>query len=27
MDRTDRLVYDADERIRSAWGSDILHFR
>ena len=27
MDRTDRVVYDADERIRSAWGSDILHFR
>ena len=27
IDRTDRLVYDTDERIRSAWGSDILHFR
>jgi para-nitrobenzyl esterase len=27
MDRTDRVVYDADARIRAAWGSDILHFR
>jgi len=27
MDRTDRLVYDADARIRAAWGTDILHFR
>ena len=27
MDRTDRLIYDADARIRAAWGSDILHFR
>lgn len=27
MDRTDRLVYDADARIRAAWGNDILHFR
>ncbi len=27
MDRTDRLVYDADARIRAAWGSDVLHFR
>lgn len=27
MDRTDRVVHDADARIRAAWGSDILHFR
>lgn len=27
MDRTDRLVYDADARIRAAWGDDVLHFR
>ncbi|MCW1959764.1 MAG: carboxylesterase/lipase family protein [Mycobacterium sp.] len=27
MDRTDRLIHDADARIRAAWGSDILHFR
>lgn len=27
MDRNDRVVYDADARIRAAWGNDILHFR
>lgn len=27
MDRTDRLVYNADAGIREAWGSDVLQFR
>jgi len=27
IDNDDRVVQDADEKIRKAWGSDILHFR
>ncbi len=27
IDRTDRIVYDADADIRAAWGTDVLHFR
>ena len=27
IDRTDRVVNDADADIRPAWGSDVLHFR
>ena len=27
IDRTDRVVYDADADARNAWGGDILHFR
>jgi para-nitrobenzyl esterase len=27
IDRTDRVVYDADALTRPAWGSDVLHFR
>lgn len=27
IDRTDRVVYDADAHIRPAWGSDVVHFR
>lgn len=27
VDRTDRIVYDADAHIRPAWGDDVLHFR
>ena len=27
IDRTDRVVHDADDRIRQAWGSDAVHFR
>jgi para-nitrobenzyl esterase len=27
VDRTDRIVYDADAHIRPAWGNDALHFR
>ena len=27
IDRTDRVITDADADIRAAWGSDVLHFR
>lgn len=27
IDRTDRIVYDADADIRTAWGTDVLQFR
>jgi para-nitrobenzyl esterase len=27
IDNADRIAQDADEKIRKAWGSDILHFR
>lgn len=27
IDRTDRMIYDADSEIRAAWGGDVLQFR
>ena len=27
IDRSDRVVYDADAEIRATWGSDVVHFR
>jgi para-nitrobenzyl esterase len=27
IDRDDRMSYNADAKIRQAWGSDVLHFR